>query len=67
LKNKHDALATQINSRKCFLKNKHDLKERVRDIKVESREFTIKSIKLVKSTLLSEGPVYETVAEFPLS
>jgi 2'-5' RNA ligase len=50
-----------------FLKNKHDLKERVRDIKVESREFTIKSIKLMKSTLLSEGPVYETIAEFPLS
>ena len=50
-----------------FLKNKHNLKECVRDIKVESREFTMKSIKLVKSTLLSEGPVYETIAEFPLS
>jgi 2'-5' RNA ligase len=32
-------------------------------INFDKKEFEIKTIKLIKSTLMPDGPVYETIAE----
>jgi 2'-5' RNA ligase len=46
-----------------FVKNKIRFAENLRKINFESKEFNVKSIKLIKSTLMPDGPVYETVLE----
>jgi len=47
-----------------FLKKKIWLKDKVRQTKTEPEKFFIDKIKLMKSTLTKEGPIYETLAEF---
>lgn len=41
--------------------------EKIKKIKVESKEVAINSFKLIKSTLTREGPVYEDLAVFSCS
>jgi len=47
-----------------FIDDKEKFKEDVKKIKLEKKEFVVDSFKLVKSTLMSDGPVYEVVEEF---
>jgi len=47
-----------------FVKDKNKLKESLKKIKVEPKEFKIESFKLIKSTLTEQGAVYEDIAEF---
>jgi 2'-5' RNA ligase len=47
-----------------FVEDKKNFFEKVKKIKVEEKEFTVKSFKLVKSTLTGEGPVYEEIGSF---
>jgi len=46
-----------------FLKYNQSYMKKLREIKFEPREFEIKNIKLIKSTLMHDGPVYETILE----
>ncbi|MBW2984911.1 RNA 2',3'-cyclic phosphodiesterase [Candidatus Woesearchaeota archaeon] len=47
-----------------FVKEKAVFIKKIKDIRLESKEFLINSFKLVKSTLTPEGPVYEDLASF---
>ncbi len=49
-----------------FLKDKKDFVEKIKEIKIEKKVFEIKNFKLIKSTLASEGPVYEDLGVFEL-
>lgn len=42
-----------------FVKDKQEFIKKLKQIKIEEKEFVIKDIKLIKSTLTSDGPVYE--------
>jgi 2'-5' RNA ligase len=44
--------------------NKEQLRKNIENIKVEKKEFLVKEFKLMKSTLLPEGPVYEELEKF---
>ncbi len=44
-----------------FVKDKTEFISDLKKIKVEEREFEVKNIKLIKSTLTGEGPVYEDI------
>ena len=46
--------------------NKKSFVEHVKKIKVESRKIEVKDFRLVRSTLTSQGPVYEDLAVFNL-
>lgn len=46
-----------------FLKYSHIYMKQLREIKFEEKDFEVKNIKLIKSTLMPEGPVYETLLE----
>ena len=50
-----------------FVKDKQDFMDKLNKIPVKELEFSVKSFKLIKSTLTPEGPVYEDVAEFSLN
>ena len=45
------------------VRDKTLLDDAIKKLKPEQIKFAVSSIKLIKSTLLKEGPVYETVAE----
>tara|TARA_Y100000310_G_scaffold43465_1_gene40562 strand:- start:14954 stop:15487 length:534 start_codon:yes stop_codon:yes gene_type:complete len=47
-----------------FVEDKKGFFEKVKNIKVEEKEFIVKNFKLVKSTLTGEGPVYEEIGSF---
>jgi 2'-5' RNA ligase len=47
-----------------FVKDKEKFKELLKSLKVEGSEFEVKEFKLIKSTLMPEGPVYEDIGEF---
>jgi len=49
-----------------WLKDKKDFIEKLKKIKVEPVEFVVDSIKLKKSTLTKQGPIYEDIYEFKL-
>lgn len=49
-----------------FVKNKKWFLNFLEHIKVEKISFEVNSFKLIRSTLTSEGPVYEVVKEFVL-
>jgi 2'-5' RNA ligase len=46
-----------------YLKDSNSYIKRLKTIKFEPKEFYVKTIKLIKSTLSSDGPVYETILE----
>jgi 2'-5' RNA ligase len=48
------------------IKNKTEFTEQLNKIPIKELEFSINSFKLIKSTLTSEGPVHEVIAEFAL-
>jgi len=48
-----------------FMKNKQAFIEKFNKIEVPKISFKVDKIKLIKSTLTREGPVYEVLAEFP--
>ena len=48
-----------------FIKNKKQLIESIKSIKIQPKTFKIEKFKLYKSTLTPEGPVYEELAVFP--
>ena len=50
-----------------FVKDKESFKRIIRDIKVEKKEFEVNEFKLIKSTLIKEGPIYEDLGVFKLS
>jgi 2'-5' RNA ligase len=47
-----------------FVKDKEAFSKKLKEINVESKEFSLKSFKLIKSTLTGEGPVYEVLEDF---
>jgi 2'-5' RNA ligase len=47
-----------------FVKDKKELVEELKKIKVKSEKFKVENFKLYKSTLTPEGPVYEEVGAF---
>jgi 2'-5' RNA ligase len=47
-----------------FVKDKEAFSKKLKEISVESKEFSLKSFKLIKSTLTGEGPVYEDLESF---
>jgi 2'-5' RNA ligase len=49
-----------------FIKSKEKLIENINKVKVPKLTFRIDNIKLIKSTLTKEGPVYEILFEKPL-
>lgn len=48
-----------------FVKDKGKFIENLRKIKIEEKEFEIKNIKLIRSTLTPDGPVYEDLLVIP--
>jgi len=48
-----------------FIKDKQSFINNLKNIKIKEKEFEVNSIKLIKSTLTPEGPVYDVLAEFP--
>jgi len=48
-----------------FVKDRKALAEQFNSLSLEPLEFPVESIKLIKSTLTKEGPIYEEVASFP--
>jgi 2'-5' RNA ligase len=49
-----------------FMKNKDEFVEKINKISVQKLSFKIDKLKLIKSTLTKQGPVYETIFEKPL-
>ncbi|MBD3361486.1 RNA 2',3'-cyclic phosphodiesterase, partial [Candidatus Woesearchaeota archaeon] len=49
-----------------FLKNKSDYINKLKEIKIKEVEFEVNKIKLYKSELTKEGPVYEVIETQPL-
>ncbi|HEB47240.1 MAG TPA: RNA 2',3'-cyclic phosphodiesterase [Candidatus Pacearchaeota archaeon] len=49
------------------IKNKEEFLKKLREIKFQKIRFGVKSFNLKKSTLMQEGPVYETLEEYGLS
>ncbi len=47
-----------------FVKDKQKFIEALKEIKVEKKKFEVNCFKLIKSTLTSEGPIYEDLATF---
>ena len=47
-----------------FVEDKEKFKENIKKIKLEKKEFSVDCFKLIKSTLTSDGPVYEVVRVF---
>ncbi len=47
-----------------FVKDKERFIDSLKEIKIEPKTFEVKQFKLIKSTLTSEGPVYEDLATF---
>jgi len=47
-----------------FIQDKKAFIEKVKNIKVEEKEFLVDSFRLIKSTLTSEGPIYEEISSF---
>lgn len=47
-----------------FVKNKEDFNKQLKNIKVNKLSFEVKEFKLIKSTLTSEGPIYEDISLF---
>lgn len=47
-----------------FVKDKEAFVQSLKEIKVEKKNFEVAGFKLIKSTLTSEGPVYEDLAGF---
>ena len=48
-----------------FVEDKKPFLENLKTIKTEEKAVRIRSFELIKSTLTSEGPVYEVLGEFP--
>lgn len=48
-----------------FVKDKKNFVKKLKEIKVEEKEFSVKNFKLIKSTLTKQGPIYEDLAIFP--
>lgn len=46
--------------------DKKSFVEKIKSIKVAWKEFQVNSFKLIKSTLTSKGPIYETIEEYEL-
>jgi len=46
-----------------FLKDNMSYIKKLKEVKFEQKEFDVKNIKLIKSILMSDGPVYETILE----
>lgn len=49
------------------IKNKEEFLRKLREIKFQKIRFVVKNFNLKKSTLMQEGPVYETLEEYGLS
>lgn len=47
-----------------FIHDKDEFIQDIKKIKLEKKEFTINSFKLIKSTLTEKGPVYEEIKKF---
>lgn len=47
-----------------FVKDKPKFVEALKEIKVEKKQFEVTQFKLIKSTLTSEGPIYEDLTTF---
>ncbi len=47
-----------------FVKDKEKFVEALKETKIEKKNFEVTQFKLIKSTLTSEGPVYEDLATF---
>jgi len=47
-----------------FIENKKEFSNKLKDIKIDKKRFKIENFKLIKSTLTSNGPIYEELAEF---
>ncbi len=47
-----------------FVKDKEEFIQSIKEINIEPKTFEITNFKLIKSTLTSEGPVYEELASF---
>ncbi|GAF84965.1 unnamed protein product [marine sediment metagenome] len=47
-----------------FVKDKKEFSDKLKAISVDKKEFNISSLKLIKSTLTPEGPVYEELGSF---
>lgn len=47
-----------------FIKDKENFVDKLNEIKVEPKTFQVTNFKLIKSTLTSEGPVYEEISCF---
>ncbi len=50
-----------------FLKEKQQFTDKIKQIQVEKKQFSVKKIKLIKSILTKQGPIYRTMFEFNLS
>lgn len=50
-----------------FIDNKKEFKDNIRNLKVEKARFSVTGIKLIKSTLTPEGPIYEVLKEIKAS
>lgn len=48
-----------------FVKEKEKLIRKLKDIKIEPKEFAVTQFKLIKSTLTKQGPIYEDLTVFP--
>lgn len=48
-----------------FVKDKDKFIENLKRIKIEEKEFNVSNIKLIKSTLTPDGPVYEDLLVIP--
>ena len=50
-----------------FVKDKKQFIEKLKSIKIEEKELKVDSFKLYKSTLTSQGPIYEVIEEYKLA
>jgi len=46
-----------------FVEDKASFVEKVKSVKVPDVKFKVDTVKLIKSTLTKQGPVYETILE----
>jgi 2'-5' RNA ligase len=63
-KSEKDFTAHVTLARIKFIKDKIKFSEDLKKLRFESKEFHVKNIKLIKSTLMPDGPTYETLSEF---
>ena len=59
-----ESITTAVDSLVKFVKEKEQFTKKIKEINIQKKEFEIKNIKLIKSTLGKEGPFYEEISNF---